>query len=212
MSLDTWPVAASTGAYGLFLQAYPRDFREGYAGETVQVFREDCRHNYAAGGAGALLGLWARTIPDVLRSAMAEHLSDWLADHPGRRRSARHQFLVALGLTLGIVAIFFADTSTPPEVPLAIMYACVLFAAGTLLRPELGSLICAATLGVYVVDGWFSVNGWTLYRAAGLVALLVAGLWALRTGADHARLRARAPAARRHITPSEVLPADVPRG
>jgi hypothetical protein len=37
-----------------------------------------------------------------------------------------------------------------------------------------------------------SPSGWTLYRALGLVALLAAGLWALRTGADHARLRAKA--------------------
>jgi len=70
------------------------------------------------------------------------------------------------------------------------MYACVLFAAGALLPPRLAMLIGAAVLGVYVVDGWVSASGWTMYRALGLVALLAAGLWALRTGADHARLRA----------------------
>jgi hypothetical protein len=72
------------------------------------------------------------------------------------------------------------------------MYVCVLFAAGALLPPGLALLIGAATLGVYIVDGWISPSGWTLYRVLGLVALLTAGLWALRTGADHARLRARA--------------------
>jgi hypothetical protein len=88
--------------------------------------------------------------------------------------------------------VFLVDQNTPPETPMAVMYACVLFAAGALLPPGLASLIGAATLGVYVVDGWVSPSGWTLYRALGLVALLAAGLWALRTGADHARLRAKA--------------------
>jgi len=73
---------------------------------------------------------------------------------------------------------------------MAVMYACVLFAAGALLPPGLAALVGAATLGVYVVDGWVSPSGWTVYRALGLVALLAAGSWALRTGADHARLRA----------------------
>lgn len=75
---------------------------------------------------------------------------------------------------------------------MAVMYACALFAAGALLPPLLASVIGAATLGVYVVDGWIAASGWTAYRWLGLIALLVAGVWALRTGADHARLRARA--------------------
>ena len=95
-------------------------------------------------------------------------------------------------LALAVVAVFLADMNTPPETPMAITYACVLFAAGALLPPLLAAVIGGSTLGVYIFDGWMSPHGWTAYRVLGLAALLVAGLWALRTGAEHARLRARA--------------------
>ena len=201
MAADTWPIKLSENVYNILMHTYPGEFREDYADETVRVFRDDCRQTYRTGGSAALAALWVRALPDVMSNAIAEHFSEWLADHPGRRHSARHQLLVTIGLVLGIVAIFLADTSTPPEVPMAVMYGCVLFAAGSLLRPALGSLICAATLGVYVIDGWVSPNGWTMYRALGLLALLAAGVWALRTGADHARLRAMSHGVKRPRAP-----------
>jgi hypothetical protein len=139
-----------------------------------------------------MVRLWIRSFPDVLGCALSEHVVEWTAEHPAQRRSAGHQAIFTLLLALGVVAVFLTDMNTPPETPMAVMYACALFAAGALLPPLLASVIGAATLGVYVVDGWIAPSGWTAYRWLGLIALLVAGLWALRTGADHARLRARA--------------------
>jgi hypothetical protein len=185
-------VGFSKDVYRLLLRAYPREFLQDYQEETVRVFGDDCRDTCAAGGRSALAALWLRTIPDLLRCAIGEHFAAWAAAHPADRHSMRRQAALALTLALGVVAVFVVDQHTPPETPMAVMYACVLFAAGAMLPPGLACLIGAATLGVYVVDGWVSPSGWTMYRALGLIALLVAGLWALRTGADHARLRASA--------------------
>jgi hypothetical protein len=184
-------VALSRGIYGVVLRAYPRAFQQRYRDETLRVFGDDCREKYAFNGRLAILGLWLRALPDVLRCALGEHLAEWMSDHPAQHRSARRQAAITMALALGVVAVFLVDMHTPPETPLAIMYACTLFAAGALLPPRLAALIGAATLGVYVVDGWISASGWTGYRALGLIALLAAGVWALRTGADHVRLRAR---------------------
>jgi peptidoglycan/LPS O-acetylase OafA/YrhL len=187
---DPLPVTLSQAVYAMLLRVYPRAFQQEFKEETARVFRDDCRATYAGGGRLALLALWLRALPDVIRCAAGEHFTEWMSDHPAQRRSTRHQALLALALALGVVAVFLVDQNTPPETPMAIMYACVLFAAGALLPPRRAALIGAATLGVYVVDGWISPSGWTGYRALGLVALLAAGVWALRTGADHARLRA----------------------
>jgi hypothetical protein len=180
------------GFYSVMLRLYPRAFQQRFRDETLSVFRDDCLATYQVGGRLAVVALWLRSLPDVLGCAVGEHLAEWMSDHPAQRRSARHQATITLLLALAVVTVFLVDENTPPETPMAIMYACVLFAAGSLLPPGLAALIGTATLGVYVVDGWISPSGWTAYRLLGLVALLTAGVWALRTGADHARLRARA--------------------
>jgi integral membrane sensor domain MASE1 len=192
MFSDPSSITLSRTVYALLLRAYPSAFQQRFRAETLQVFRDQCRSSYAVGGTLALLGLWLHALPDVLRCALGEHLAEWMSDHPAQRCSPRRQALLTVSLSLAVVAIFLMDQNTPPETPMAVMYACVLFAAGALLPPRLGALIGLATLGVYIVDGWVSPSGWTLYRWLGLVALLAAGLWALRTGADHARLRAQA--------------------
>lgn len=185
------PGSGLARCYGVLLRLYPRSFQEVFREETLGVFRQDCRATYELGGRTAVAALWLRSLADVLGCAVGEHLAEWTAEHPAQRRSTRRQALTTLLLALGVVAVFVVDTNTPPETPMAIMYGCVLFAAGALLPPGLGALIGAATLGVYVVDGWIAPSGWTAYRLLGLIALLTAGVWALRTGADHARLRAR---------------------
>jgi hypothetical protein len=173
------------------LHLYPSNFQQRYRAETLRVFRDDCRDTYELGGRFALARLWIRSLPDVIGCALGEHLVEWTAEHPAQRRSGRHQAILTLLLALGVVAVFLTDMNTPPETPMAVMYACALFAAGALLPPRLAALIGLAMLGAYIVDGWVAPSGWTAYRLLGLVALLTAGLWALRTGADHARLRAR---------------------
>jgi hypothetical protein len=191
MSSGLWPLRLSMTFYGLVLRSYPLEFRERYGRETLLVFGDQCREVYRTGGVVRLLAVCLRAFPDVLRNAAAEHVADWLSDHPARHRSPSQQWLLSLGLVLAVIAVFLADRATPPEVPLAVMFACVLFAAGALLRPEIAALICAATLAVFVVDGMLSPTGWTFYRFLGLASIVIGSLWAMRTGADHARLRAR---------------------
>ncbi len=205
MSVDSPAVRFSSGLYGMVLRLYPRTFQLRYRDETLRVFRDDCRASLATGGQLALVQLWLRSLNDVLGCAAGEHLAEWTSEHPAQRRSARGQALLTILLGLGVVAVFLTDMNTPPETPMAVMYACALFAAGALLPPRLAALIGIATLSVYVVDGWVAASGWSGYRLLGLVALLAAGTWALRTGADHARLRAASVSSSPSRTSSSLL-------
>jgi hypothetical protein len=181
--------------YATSLRLFPAEFRQRYADEVQMVFTNDCLDGYCAGGWLGLVGLWLRTVPDILRGACGEHWDAWVAEHPGSKRNVTQQALVCGALMLCVLAIFLADMHTPPEVPLAVLYACVLFGAGALLRPLLALLTCAATVGVYVGDGFAASSGWTPYHLVGLLPILIGGLWALFTGAQHARLQARGAAA-----------------
>jgi hypothetical protein len=65
-------LAASVRLYRLLLVGYPASFRRRYGPEMVQVFR-DCVRD--ACRRGDLLGLWMRTLGDLLATAPMEHLS-----------------------------------------------------------------------------------------------------------------------------------------
>jgi hypothetical protein len=173
------------------VRLFPYEFKRRYAEETKRVFGDDCLDTYTAGGCPGLAALWLRTLLDIVRSAISEHVASCLAEHPGTKRGIVTQVLTCAGLVLGILAVFITDESTPPEVPMAVLYGCLLFAAGALLRPTLALFTCAATVGVYMADAFVAPGGWTSYRLLGLLPILVGGLWALRTGADQARLRAK---------------------
>lgn len=102
--------------------------------------------------------------------------------------SLRDVVLLAL-LVLCAVAIFALDRSTPPDVPVAALYTVPLFLAGAWLPRRLVPVAALATVVLYLVDGGLRGAAWGPWAlGAGLLAL--AGWWAVRTGADHARLRA----------------------
>ena len=61
--------------YRGLLRAYPRQFREGYAEPMAQLFRDTCRDTQRGRGTLGLLGLWLPTLGDLLKNALAEHLS-----------------------------------------------------------------------------------------------------------------------------------------
>jgi len=67
-------IGASDWLYRLLLHAYPATFRECYGGEMAQVFRECCREAYRRRGAVGLAGLWARTLSDLVISAIDQHI------------------------------------------------------------------------------------------------------------------------------------------
>ena len=90
----------------------PEEFRAGYARDMAATFRAERRQ---ARSWGRILWLWSATIPDLARTAPADHL-DILARHVRfafRTMAARPGATAAAGLTLGLgwganVAMFAA--------------------------------------------------------------------------------------------------------
>ncbi|CAA9521473.1 MAG: hypothetical protein AVDCRST_MAG05-3641 [uncultured Rubrobacteraceae bacterium] len=64
-------VGTSERAYRSLLRAYPRGLRDEYGDEMVRLFRDLCREELEDGGLG-LATLWARTLPELLYTAIKE--------------------------------------------------------------------------------------------------------------------------------------------
>jgi hypothetical protein len=65
-------VGTSERAYRSLLRAYPRELRDEYGEEMARCFRELCREELEDGGGLGLAALWARTLPELLYSALKE--------------------------------------------------------------------------------------------------------------------------------------------
>ena len=63
---------ASERAYRSLLRAYPRGLRDGYGDEMARLFRDLCREELEDGGGLGLAALWARTLPELLYTALKE--------------------------------------------------------------------------------------------------------------------------------------------
>lgn len=64
----------STRLYQALLIVYPSKFRRDYGSPMLQVFRDCCRQALRESGAAGLLSLWARTMLDILQTAIEEHV------------------------------------------------------------------------------------------------------------------------------------------
>lgn len=73
-SNDQFPIALSVSVYRLLLFAYPEEFRQEYGGDMLQVFRDYCLRDYRQSGPLGVLGLWAVTLLDLIKSVIEEHL------------------------------------------------------------------------------------------------------------------------------------------
>ena len=62
----------SERAYRALLRAYPRGLRDGYGDEMARCFRDLCREELEDGGGLGLAALWARTLPELLYTALKE--------------------------------------------------------------------------------------------------------------------------------------------
>ena len=63
---------ASVKVYRVLLGAYPRGFREEYAGEMALAFRDLCREKREREGRAGLVAVWIRALPDLVAGAVAE--------------------------------------------------------------------------------------------------------------------------------------------
>lgn len=88
-------VDISVWVYQALLHAYPREMRGEYGAEMARCFRDLCREDLGNGGGMGLAALWARTLPEVLATALKERGT----------MAARHAYRMAAGLALA--ATFF---------------------------------------------------------------------------------------------------------
>jgi hypothetical protein len=100
-------VATSEQVYRSLLRAYPRELRDEYGDEMARCFRDLYREELEDGGVG-LAGLWTRTLPELLSTALKER-STMVAKNPYRAVAG-----VALG-TAFILLLFFVLTRITDE-------------------------------------------------------------------------------------------------
>jgi hypothetical protein len=65
-------VGTSERAYRSLLRAYPRELRDEYGDEMARCFQDLCREELEDGGGLGLAALWARTLPELLYTALKE--------------------------------------------------------------------------------------------------------------------------------------------
>ncbi len=65
-------VGISERVYRSLLRAYPRDLRGEYGDEMVRCFGDLCREGLQDGGGLGLAAVWARTLPELLYTALKE--------------------------------------------------------------------------------------------------------------------------------------------
>jgi len=69
---DERAVGTSQRTYRTLLRAYPRELRDEYGDEMARCFRDLCREQLEEGGGLGLAALWARTLPELLYTALKE--------------------------------------------------------------------------------------------------------------------------------------------
>ncbi len=148
---------ASERVYRWLLRVYPRGLRDGYGDEMARCFRDLCREGLEEGGGPGLARLWARTLPDVVRTAIKERST----------MLTRNAHRSAAGIALAV----------------AFLLAWIDLAVGTVEEPD--SLSMLAPIGFFAVPVIGAVIAYNAtktrsiaYRAAVGVALAVAFLLA----------------------------------
>lgn len=71
---DSFTVAFSVSVYRFLLAAYPKEFRQEYGEDMLQVFRDCTLRAYSQGRAYGVFRLWAVTLLDFAISVIEEHL------------------------------------------------------------------------------------------------------------------------------------------
>lgn len=66
------PVVLAERVYRALLVAYPKDFRRSHGTEMVQLFKNLSRSELERGGIGGLIGLWLRTLLELVETAVRE--------------------------------------------------------------------------------------------------------------------------------------------
>jgi hypothetical protein len=97
-------VGASERAYRSFLRAYPRGLRDEYGDEMALCFRDLCSEELENRGGRGLAALWARTLAELLYTALKER----------RSTLARNTYRSVLGVALATALILLIPLLASP--------------------------------------------------------------------------------------------------
>jgi len=75
MTTNRW-IEISQHLYRHLLRLYPQSYRTTYEAEMFHVFTDQCREKYQQRGGLGMLSLWLRTLVDVGKTVVVEHVSD----------------------------------------------------------------------------------------------------------------------------------------
>ncbi len=146
-------VATSERAYRSLLRAYPRGLRDEYGGEMVRCFRDLCREELEDGGGGlGLAALWARTLPELLYTALKERST----------MSNRNTYRSVVGVALATAFVLLIPLLTAPAWNLAdfVFAGALIFGTGltyVLVARKAGNIAYRAAVGVALAAAFLLV-------------------------------------------------------
>ena len=153
-------ISLSKRVYRVLLAAYPKEFRQEYGSDMVQLFKDQCRDELRSGGVAAWIMLWFRTLMELISSTRRERERSRLSKIPYKREPVlavvcslfvcpglgqlyNHQ--MGKGITLVMVSLFWWPLGAP----------WISGAPGAL---EVSLILVAVTIQLW--------SAWDAYRAA----------------------------------------------
>ena len=94
--------------YGVLLRAYPGEFRREYGPQMEQVFGELYREAHERGERGGIVRLWALTISDLARTAVAQRI---LPRADPEEVAVYDRRLAVIGTLLLLAPLYFVSAS-----------------------------------------------------------------------------------------------------
>jgi hypothetical protein len=136
-------VGTSERAYRSLLRAYPRGLREEYGEEMVHCFEELCRERLEEDGGLGLAALWARTVPELLYTALKERSTTL----------DRNTYRSVVGVALATALILLLPLLAAPAWSLAdfVVAGALIFGTGltyVLVARRAGKIAYRAAFGV----------------------------------------------------------------
>src|SRR5215218_4483920 len=98
----------SVRLYGVLLKAYPGDFRREYGPQMEQAFADQYKEACERGGRRGIALLWALTISDLARTAVAQRITP-CAEHEEVAMYDRR--LAVVGFVLLLAPLYFVSAS-----------------------------------------------------------------------------------------------------
>lgn len=158
---DISVIALSVRLYQALLIVYPTRFRKEYGSLMLQVFGDCCLRAFRQNGINGMIELWAVTILDLVRSAIAEHLhKETVMTKPKFMRFSAWALMVGVTAYLPwFIYAMLAGTRFDPDVNgwyilndlvvFGLVYGCILLPLGLLgLRERYGSQVGVLGRGI----------------------------------------------------------------